>query len=71
MPLRKQQLKDFITHLSEKELRKALKWIDSISEEEIQKLKPPIEVQLAEVLLKRFLQERQLILQKLIERNKE
>lgn len=55
MPSSKQSLKEVLKHLSTKEKREALKWIDSLLDEEIKKLELLTKIQLVQVLTERFL----------------
>lgn len=58
MPSRKQDLRDSMKQLSLKKRKEALKWIDNLSEKELEEFEQLNKVQLTEFLIKKYLKRR-------------
>lgn len=58
MPSNKQSLKEVLKQLSAKEKKEALKWIDSLPDEEIKRFELLTKIHLVQVLTERFLKKK-------------
>lgn len=58
MPSNKQSLKELLKQMSAKEKKEALKWIDSLSDEEIKRLELLTKIHLIQALTERFLKKK-------------